>query len=163
MRLSFRHFVGQEGAKYPIHISLHRISNYIVSIISLRFVSIFKERFWQNENQLFLKDFPIQWLLAPKWINQTNPLLLHLSSSLPRATCNPCIEIKSKTIKCGAMYNVKPLLLHLPCNLPSYMQSLFAKSIENLNRFGQQGLHLIVLPCIPMRYMVQLSNVAYVV
>ena len=137
MRLSFRHFVGQEGAKYPIHISLHRISNYIMSIISSGFVSISKERFWQNGNQLFLKDFPIQWLLAPKWINQTNPLLLHLSSSLlPRATCNPCIEIKSKTIKCGAMYNVKPLLLHLPCNLPSYMQSLFAKSIENLVNKG---------------------------
>ena len=128
MRLSFRHFVGQEGAKYPIHISLHRISNYIVSIISLRFDSICEERFKKNENQLFLKDFPIQWLLAPKWINQTNPLLLHLSSSLPRATCNPCIEIKSKTIKCGAMYNVhcKPTFPapELQPATKSYMQSL---------------------------------------
>ena len=35
---------------------------------------------WQkSENQLFLEDCPpIQRLLAPKWINQTNPLFLHL-------------------------------------------------------------------------------------
>ena len=109
-RLPLHHSPAQEGVKYAIHISLHRLLhimevkytlevtlslsvNYIVRRTCWRkifyFLNISKDQAasknnCKGENESFPED---SRSLAPKWINQTN-LVSCTCYNLP-ATCNP--------------------------------------------------------------------------